>query len=480
MLYKEQAISKTINPVDITNAIQQNNQTFNSIADFTQSLANKKYETIKENTYMQVSNAMNNAMFDLYNTYNSEPEQLEMEMQKAKKKITSGIRDNDLLVGVEKQYLQMKDTYLNRALENYNNKIDEETKQSILGNISSLNNTALIFYENMYNNNLSANDIADYNIQREEIQRQLMSKGINGNNLFNESDFKNIDKAFTETKKQGFYNYINKVAQNDLQKLINVKDEWTKNPYDIINKYGLTQDEYNEELKYIDRLANNLMENEKEKLNGGGKTTTKVIQDTSALIDLETRYREFGIKKDSKTGDYKIQNKKLNNVNSVIDFRNYARDLRQQGFIDDKTLKDYIVDTNNTLDNLINKEEVKDTKILGKNNQEYIASKVNDYLVKDDYYINDRVNLFEKVWNEALIEGIDLKGTEKEDREKLRKIIINTVADYYDIDSNSPNVEGTIAEKKRKRQEEANNKLIEDIMLWKENNNNNIFDLDLN
>ena len=138
------------------------------------------------------------------------------------------------------------------------------------------------------------------------------------------------------------------------------------------------------------------------------------------------------------------------------------------------------MDTNNTLDNLINKEEVKDTKILGKNNQEYIASKVNDYLVKDDYYINDRVNLFEKVWNEALIEGIDLKGTEKEDREKLRKIIINTVADYYDIDSNSPNVEGTIAEKKRKRQEEANNKLIEDIMLWKENNNNNIFDLDLN
>ena len=134
------------------------------------------------------------------------------------------------------------------------------------------------------------------------------------------------------------------------------------------------------------------MENEKEKLSGGGKTSTKVIQDTSALIDLETRYRDFGIKKDSKTGDYKIQNKKLNNVNSVIDFRNYARDLRQQGFIDDKTLKDYIVDTNNTLDNLINKEEVKDTKILGKNNQEYIASKVNDYLVKDDYYINDRKN----------------------------------------------------------------------------------------
>ena len=86
MLYKEQAISKTINPVDITHAIQQNNQTFNSITNLTQSLANKKYETKKENTYMQVSNAMNNAMFDLYNTYNSEPEQLEMEMQKAKKK----------------------------------------------------------------------------------------------------------------------------------------------------------------------------------------------------------------------------------------------------------------------------------------------------------------------------------------------------------------------------------------------------------
>ena len=37
MLYKEQAISKTINPVDITNAIQQNNQTFNSIANLTRS-----------------------------------------------------------------------------------------------------------------------------------------------------------------------------------------------------------------------------------------------------------------------------------------------------------------------------------------------------------------------------------------------------------------------------------------------------------
>lgn len=480
MLHKEQAISKTINPVDITHAMEQNNQTFNNIADFAQSLANKKYEAIKENTYMQVSNAMNNAMFDLYNTYNSAPEQLEMEMQKAKKKITNGIKDNDLLVGVEKQYLEMKDTYIRKANDNYNKKLDFETKQSIYDNINSLNNSALIFYENMFNNNISENDIIDYNIQRQELQNKLITKGINGNNLFDEADIKNIDKAFNETKKQAFYNYINGIAENDLQKLGQIKEDWTNNPSSIIKKYGLTQDEYNEELKYIERLNKNLLDNQKEKLEGVGKTTTKIIEDTAALIDLETRYREFNIKKDNKTSEYKIQNKNLNNVNSVIDFRNYVRDLRQQGFINDKTLQDYIVDTNNALDNLINKEEVKDTKILGKNNQEYIASKVNDYLVKDDYYINDRVNLFEKVWNEALIEGIDLKGTEKEDREKLRKIIINTVANYYDIDSNSPNVEGTIAEKKRKRQEEANNKLIEDIILWKENNNNNIFDLDLN
>lgn len=472
MLYKEQAISRSINPIDTTNAIEQNNQTFNSIANLTQSLANKKYEAIKENTYMQVSNAMNNAMFDLYNTYNSEPEQLEMEMQKAKKKITSGIKDNDLLVGVEKQYLQMKDTYIRKANDNYNKKLDFETKQSIYNNVNSLNNSALIFYENMFNNNISENDIIDYNIHKQELQNKLITKGINGNNLFDEADIKNIDKAFNETKKQAFYNYINGIAENDLQKLGQIKEDWTNNPSSIIKKYGLTQDEYESELKYIERLSNNLIDNQKEKR----KTTTKIIEDTAALIDLETRYREFSIKKDNKTGEYKIQNKNLNNVNSVIDFRNYVRDLRKQDFIDNKTLQDYITDTNNALDNLINKEEVKDTKILGKNNQEYIASKVNDYLAKDDYYINDRVNLFEKVWNEALIEGIDLKGTEKEDREKLRKIVINTVADYYDVDPNSPNVEGTIAEMKRKRQEEANNKLINDILFDKKTTED-IFDL---
>lgn len=415
-MYKQQAITDIVTPIQLNNVSGLDN-----LSDNLQTKGDKVFDRLYKKQSIEANNILDRTMSDLYDTYSDNPAELEKQFIKAKEKIIKNANNKDLKVDIEMNYLSKKNSFLINADRNFKIKEDNETKQSIFDKANNLYKEAGVYYMNKYAGNNTPETDTDYKIRSEILNNQLQTKGNFNQHLFNNIDLENIQKNLRQANMDAFYNYANQTAEIDINKVNDMWEEWNNNPASIIEKYDLTQKEYEEQKNYLNKLKSNLENNSDNKL-----TTQQKIQRTYYTIDAETRYNEFNI--ETKNNRNVIGNKDLNNINSLIDFRNYINKLKNSDLIDDKKYQDFILKTNIPLNNLINQQRVANKSFWGKTGEEYIAEKLNDIFKDKNLYIEDRIFFYETVWNTALENGIDLKSTENKNR--INDIINNLYQQY--------------------------------------------------
>lgn len=407
-MYKQQAIA------NISNTIQLNNTTgLNNLSQKLEVQANKKCEALFNQYIIEANNVLISSLNEEYKQYSSNPQALEESFNKVHNKVINGIKNNDIKLVVEKNYLLQKENFLTKAQDNFDKETDFKTKQSILNNIDNLYNSATTYYENMYN---GINDRFIFEEYKKELNKQLSTTGLYNQPLFTNRDIEEINKNFNVIQTQSFYNYINSTVENNPYKILDIQKEWEEQPQTTIEKYNLSQEDYNKQLNYIKQLARNIEED----YNNGSSSLKDVMNNTATTIDLTTRLNEFNIK------DGNITNKKVEKVEDLIDFRNAVRQARNNKLIKDDKYREFLNKTDMALNNLIVNKKTQGNNFITLNGNEYIANRLNSIFNDNKYmYMDDRLFFYEKVYNVAQDKGIDLTTTDN------KNIINDIISEVY-------------------------------------------------
>ena len=363
----------------------------------------KVFNRLYQKQSIETNNILDRTMNDLYDTFSDNPAELEKQFTKAKDKIFNTIKNKDLQLELEMNYLTKKNNFLINADRNFKIKEDNETKQSIFDKANNLYREAAIYYGNRYAGNNTPEMDTDYKINSELLNTQLQSKGNFNQSLFNNKDIEGIQKNFRQANMDAFYNYANQAAE--INKINDMLKEWHNNPATIMEKYDLTQEEYEKQVDYLNKLKTNL-EDEDDNL-----TITQKVKRTYYASDIETRYSEFDIgEKNSKRNV--IRNKDLNNVMSLLDFRNYNKKLKSDGLIGDDEYNKYMKNTAIAFNNLITEQKAKhDPWGWSPSGEQYILEKVNELFKNKNMCIEDRIFFTELMFNTCQEKGIDLSKT---------------------------------------------------------------------
>ena len=263
-MYKKQAITNIANPIQLNNVSGLDN-----LSNFLKKEADKQVQKQKEIYTIKTQTALVDSSKKLADTYNTDPIKLEEELNKNLDNILSNIDNEDIKINTYKQFLTIKQPLLTQAENNRIIQEDNDKKNSIYNHINSKMNTLSSFYDNMFNDTLGDNDIADYNINLQEVNELLQSKSIKNNPLFNQKDLENITKEDKRIKINSAVKHFNTLFENDPVAAVkhfntlfendpvafkNRYNEWLNNPQTTQDRYNLTQEEYKSILSNAARL----------------------------------------------------------------------------------------------------------------------------------------------------------------------------------------------------------------------------------
>ena len=336
---------------------------------------------------------------------------------------------------VLKQFLTLKNNYIIKAKENYKNNLDFQSRNSIISFIDSKLGSAQVYYENMFNGTLTDEIKADFQINKQVIDNKLLETGTRGQNFFNSEDIKRINRQFNDIKLTSASNFFNGLFENSANDnynyFLSVVDTWEHNPKIIQEKYDLSQEDYKKLMSYANTLKRIATSEEKDNIYNIRKTPQQKIIDANVLTELESRYKFFDIKNEK--GKIKIKNSDLNNVESLVDFRNKVREARANNHINNEQFKKYITNTNLALNSLIgDNSKLKDGNRWFKTTAgEKINDRIKEFFKSEpDVYIDDKVFFYENAFNLASENQINLNASDRGSIEKIDRIM-DTLKEQY-------------------------------------------------
>lgn len=279
-MYKKQAITNVVNPIQLNNVSGLDN-----LSNFLKKEADNQVQKQKEIYTIKTQTALVDSSKKLADTYNTDPVKLEEELNKNLDNILSNIDNEDIKINTYKQFLTIKQPLLTQAKNNRIIQEDNDKKNSIYNHINSKMNTLSSFYDNMFNDTLGDNDIADYNINLQEVNELLQSKSIKNNPLFNQKDLENITKEDKRIKINSAVKHFNTLFENDPVAFKNSYNEWLNNPQTTQDRYNLTQEEYKSILSNAARLDKMLDTN-----TTTTKERSKILTNNKHINELEYKF----------------------------------------------------------------------------------------------------------------------------------------------------------------------------------------------
>ncbi len=429
-MYKKQIKTAIVNPVSNSGIIQAVSQNVVGVSKFAEDRANiikkqrlKQAQLEYNSLLLDATSSLSNSMYNSYSNLSANPEKLGKDFMETKNKLSAGLPD-EMKLDIEKQYLTLKNTYLIKANENYKNKLDSQNRDSILSFIDSKLGSAQVYYDNMFNGTLTPETTADYQINKQVMDKTLLQTGTKGQNLIKTSDVEKINKTFNQTKLSSAFNHFNGLFENDTDTFVSNYDKWIQQPQTIQEQYDLSQEDYNKITSYIGKLKKSIDEEEKDGVYSLRKTPQQKIMDAVVLTELDSRYKFFNIK--NKDGKFKIRNSDLNNVESVIDFRNAVREARANNNITNSQYKNFLSNTTLALNQIMgNNKRLKDgDRWFITTAGEQINNRINDFFKNDsDSYIDDRVFFYENAFNVAKENKINLNASDQKTLDSVNNIM---------------------------------------------------------
>lgn len=223
------------------------------------------------------------------------------------------------------------------------------------------------------------------------------------------------DKKINPLKQQ-----FNILFEQGYDKAYEYLQEIDKHKNEIIGeKTGITQEQFQAFKSYAKEALKD-MSNE------------KVIANQQAYGDLQVEFNKFNIKKNKK-GILEINNKDLNNVESIVEMINNIDTgindgtfyLHQQDVINKRT------QLQEALGNMMDKKiKLKNWNIFSDTTSEYISASIQKIVLTDgnsEYKINSlspqqKGQIYEHIYKTALNAGIDFKSTDTSEKQKIDRI----------------------------------------------------------
>ena len=483
MLYNKQVKNSGLNlpNTDLGNVVQINNQLNQGIQNslktadsIIQQEANKQYQLAYETFTFETQTSMQNLMNKAFDNNVADPVGLENEFNEIRKEIFKNVKNDNIKLGLEKNYLTLKNTYLQKSEENRKIKADKTAKETIQNNINTLLKPLQLYQEKIYNGTLTQDDIFNYNMQREKIRQMLSTRGEQkdriGENilLFSEAEINDIESEFSRIKLDTGLKFINEKFEKSPEEFISIVNSINNKPQETIERFGLTQEEY-EKLKRYSNSLMSIYEDNNKKISGSGEYQ----QSQQEIVDINNDWLEYKKTIDilSLGTEEGTKNKIKANlhynlkVNTLITANNYLESARMKGLSDNKYIdekaKIYNVCYNNFFEGEdINKKQNKKWLFFKKDN---VNSVVVDFLNKNynDFEKNKKVDLYLEVASVIQRQGLDLRSENLEDVENVKKIILDIVRNREGI-AKDENFEMSIQNKKIQNKIEYQNNIIQE------------------
>lgn len=433
-MYKKQVKTAIVNPVSnsgITEAVSQN---VAGISGFLESKADDiKQQRIKQakleynSLLLDATSSLSNSMYNSYSNLSADPEKLAKDFTETKNKLSSGLPD-EMKLDIEKQYLTLRNNYLIKADENRKTKLDSQNRDSILSFIDSKLGSAQVYYDNMFNGTLTPETTADYQINKQVIDKTLLQTGTKGQNLIKTSDVEKINKTFNQTKINSALNYFNGLFEKDKDEFLTDVNKWEQNPLTMQQQYDLKPEEYNSIISYAGKLK---------KADGDqDKTTQQKLIDVEVQTGLETTYNNIGFKTNKE--DLKSIQKKYRNIETMIDFANAVDEAYSNGNIKNEEYQKYKSDVSLAVNKMIGDEDYLRSENKGffkDTAYEYIDKNLNAIFTdveNDKFNKYDKFKIYQNIVNQAKSENINLKGVSSEKKDKVKKIINDSINQYLE------------------------------------------------
>lgn len=433
-MYKKQVKTAVINPVSNSGITQAVSQNVGNISNFLKGEAdNIKKQRIKQaqleynSLLLDATSSLSNSMYNSYSNSSDDPNKLAKDFVETKNKLSDGLPD-EMKLDIEKQYLTLKNTYLIKANENYKNKLDSQNRDSILSFIDSKLGSAQVYYDNMFNGTLTPETTADYQINKQVMDKTLLQTGTKGQNLIKAGDVEKINKTFNQTKINSAVNYFNGLFEKDKDEFLLNSNKWENQPQTIQQQYELSQDDYNKINTYIKKLK---------KADGDqDKTTQQKLIDVEVQTGLETAYNNIGFK--TNKGDLKSIQKQYRNIETMIDFANAVDEAYSNGNIKNEEYQKYKSDVSLAVNKMIGDEDYLKSENKGffkDTAYEYIDKNLNAIFkdVENDKFTKyDKFKIYQNIVNQAKLENINLKGVSSDKKDKVAKIINDSINQYLE------------------------------------------------
>ena len=468
-MYKQQAITNIVNPVKLSNTSGLQNLSKKLKAE-----ANKDIQNQKEIYLIKAQTSLVDSSNKLLETYNSNPAKLDEELNKNIDKMLSNVDNKDIKLNLYKQFLTIKQPLLKKAEQNRIKQEDNDRRNSIYNNINSKLGTLEAFYDNMFNEVNSQDDVADYYMNLQEINNLLQSKSSRNNPLFNQKDFENITKENNKIKINSAYKHFNTLFETDPDAFKKNYSQWLDNPQTIQDKYGLSQDEYKSILSNAKKLD--------ELLDSAGNTNLddriNILKQNSYENELEY---QFNVAKQYKNNILK-ENTDFNGIKFLNNLNNMLESAHNDG-LDNRSYNKYKNELRSYYNNIANQillgeaDGLEDGGWFGKSNVLYeVVNLMDEYI--GGYNSIERADILGQTI--ALLgeeQDLNLNSNGIYQKELAKKITTNVIADYYQIPRDNPNKFELIKQKKQERETTEKNKILNEIVddLMKQNN---IFNLE--
>jgi hypothetical protein len=309
------------------------------------------------------------------------------------------------------------------------NAINFEDKQQVLNFAESVERTAV-------KNNMLAYRAGE-NLNINELGN--IEKTID-DNVFAGSTFlprEQLQKMKSTQTTNAYSDFIKGVASSDLNYASQLIEDKS-----IQDKLGSIE-EIDRLRGYISQVKNRQEQNAKDALEKD-KSLRKAAEDVNVQTTLETEFQAFNI--GQKDGKDIVKNDKLNDIDSLMSFRDNVKNAYSQGQITDEQYKGYIAKTGSAFANMIESDK------LGYGGFPLFTS-VNEQLTKDinrqfkdnpELFNTEYVSIYEDTVKQLQQEGISLRSVSTDSKLKAQDLLKQNTEKYIQLKTSRNDAQSAI------------------------------------
>ena len=234
-LYNEQTITDVGGSVEAyeNNAGQVLMGLDNELTDLSKEME-KDFETAQNLYENSMNNLASQSMQDIYTNYQDNPQKMQEEFAKLDKDLFDNIPDEDTKLKFKSEFILKSGSYINNARNNQKRIQEAQLRQSREQSLINATNTIESSLSNMMSPLANGDDVANFNMAMDDINKLITSRKANGLYEFSPSQQQTFRKGIEKSIADGFYNSMYNMGYDDIDQTLQKlhKDEYTVSYFD--------------------------------------------------------------------------------------------------------------------------------------------------------------------------------------------------------------------------------------------------------